>query len=115
MKAALEKAKQTRLNRRKLNEMVKVLSKLKKCQAVYDAGEKDSEGYCDSSFPVKIYATNGKVMYKNGKEEEEQEMSAEYCWELLGKMKPEEAKELGFTRESMPRDLIIKSLLVGPP
>jgi len=34
---------------------------------------------------------------------------------LFQKIRADEAKVLGFTRDSMPKDLIIKSLLVCPP
>jgi len=34
---------------------------------------------------------------------------------LFSRIRLDEAKLLGFTRDSMPKDLIIKSLLVCPP
>lgn len=42
-------------------------------------------------------------------------MTAEQAMTLFQKIRADEAKVLGFTRDSMPKDLIIKSLLVCPP
>ena len=54
----LEKACRVKLNRRRLNEIVKVLSKVKDCSK-----EKDQDG-CGERLPLRIQAIAGKIIYK---------------------------------------------------
>jgi hypothetical protein len=60
-----------------LNEIVKVLQKLKKCQPYFEnQNDKDAEAYCENhSFPTKIYAVNGKIAYKEEKNDAEKDLT----------------------------------------
>ena len=95
-------ALQIKHNRRRLNEIVKILKKVNYCKAGKDEGDPAQADYCKSEIPRKIYKKDNTIKMEYKEESIEEELTAENCLKLFMKIKIEEANILGFTKNAMP-------------
>ncbi|CAD8085189.1 unnamed protein product [Paramecium sonneborni] len=111
-----QRAKEHKLNRKRLNEIVKLLGRIDKCEAKLKLEENQgNEDCCQAQIPTRIQALNGQIKIQYSTKEAAKELTAERCLDIFKKIRNEDAIILGFTKESRPQDLIIKYLLVMPP
>ncbi len=104
--------------RKRLNELAKLLGKVKKC-TYPDAEDLDKKlRYCDRKMPKRI-SVNKEFKVEIIEEFEEKKrlvtaLNAAKILHILERMSDEACQVLGF-RENKPKDLVLRTLLVCPP